>query len=599
MDDAFFKMFSSVLPFKNLLKSVLIGFAVFFAAGFFASAAQAKVVIEKSGKLGIIKGVVRDKAGEPISKATVAIFRYGTSKLLKQVRSSSDGSFLTKVLPGTYAVMAIAQGFNDVTLTKVEVKSSSELYYGFKLEKSGSGNTLPEKLADRNSPKSRIRAAQMRRSIYQANEGDSPVEETKINDDAVADSQEDRIEIPPDEKEKDGRRGQSVVETYFANSGKENYTGFNFATLQPLGEKAEIVFAGQTAASRNAPSRFETNLNYRPNRNHQFRFKASVAKVGEIEKSETNETKESLGQVSFQALDEWNVREGVIFVFGLDYSKFIGAGDDSAISPRIGFQYDINPKTRFRAAYTTQNEERTWQRVIELENTPVLFREASAMQDFALEDEKPQMNKSSRLEFGVERVLDNNSSVEANIFFDGVTGRGIGLVNLPFDALDGEGFEFVGSQHGKAQGLRIVYSRRLNGTFSTSAGYSFGNGQKISDEAVTNPADLFEEDFFQTVFTQFNADLNTGTSIKTIFRLSPQATVFAIDPFAGRMAIYDPSLSVLVTQNLPSWGLPFRAEAVIDARNLLDAQTGVEGEQGSLRLNLQKRVLRGGISVRF
>ena len=608
MDAAFFKMFSFVLPIKNFIKPVLIMLAVFFAAGFSTPETQAKVVVENSGRLGIIKGVVRDKAGEPIAEATVAIFRAGTSKLLKQVRAAADGSFLTKILPGTYAVMAIAEGFNDVTLTKVEVKSSSELYYGFKLEKAGSGNTLPEKLADRNSPKSRIRAAQMRRSIYQANEGDQTVEVTNTVDEnsiADTDSVEDRIAFPSEREEKSGRRGQTVVETYFANSGKENYTGFNFATLQPLGNKAEIVFAGQTGTSESAPSRFETNLKYRPNINHQFRFKASVAKVGEVEKVakvgevEKNETGESLGQISFQALDEWNVREGVIVVFGLDYSKFIGAGNDSSISPRIGFQYDINPKTRFRASYTTNNEEKTWQRAIELENTQIIFSEPRAVQDFAVEDERPQMNKSSRLEFGIERVLDNNSSIEANVFFDGVTGRGIGLINLPFDALDDEGFEFVGNQQGKAQGVRVVYSRRLNGTFSTSAGYSFGNGQKLSDEAVTNPADLFEQDFFQTFFTQFNADLNTGTSVKTVFRLSPQATVFAIDPFSGRMAIYDPSLSVLVTQNLPNWGLPFRAEAVIDARNILDAQTGADNEQGSIRLNLQKRILRGGISVRF
>ena len=93
--------------------------------------------------------------------------------------------------------------------------------------------------------------------------------------------------------------------------------------------------------------------------------------------------------------------------------------------------------------------------------------------------------------------------------------------------------------------------------------------------------------------------MKTGTQVKTIFRLSPQATVFAIDPFAGRLAIYDPSLSILITQSLPTLGLPIRAEAVIDARNLLEYQTGVNGEEGSLKLNSQRRVLRGGISVRF
>jgi hypothetical protein len=65
------------------------------------------------------------------------------------------------------------------------------------------------------------------------------------------------------------------------------------------------------------------------------------------------------------------------------------------------------------------------------------------------------------------------------------------------------------------------------------------------------------------------------------------------------MAIYDPSLSIMVTQSLPNLGLPIRAQAILDARNLFDYQTGVNGEEGSLRLNSQKRILRGGILVRF
>jgi hypothetical protein len=222
------------------------------------------------------------------------------------------------------------------------------------------------------------------------------------------------------------------------------------------------------------------------------------------------------------------------------------------------------------------------------------------MQDFVVENDKPQMLKNSRLEFGIERVLDNQSSIEANVFFDAVGNRGVGLTNLPFNSLNGEGIaDFVVNQQGNAQGLRIVYSRRLSSRFSTSAGYAFGNGQKLSTEAIANPASVFENDFFQIFYGQFDAALRTGTQVKTIFRLSPQATVFAIDPFAGRMAIYDPSLSVMVTQSLPNLGLPFRAQAILDARNLFDYQTGVNGEEGSLRLNSQKRVLRGGILVRF
>jgi hypothetical protein len=235
---------------------------------------------------------------------------------------------------------------------------------------------------------------------------------------------------------------------------------------------------------------------------------------------------------------------------------------------------------------------------VELEDSQVIFREPVAIEDYVVEAGKPVLNRSNRLEFGIERVLDNRSSIEANVFFDTTLGRGVGLTATPFAA--GHDFsEFVGDQQGSARGFRIVYSRRLNGRFSTAAGYSFGNGQKLSDEAVSNPADLFSNDVFQTFFAQFEADLGTGTNVKTVYRLSPQATVFAIDPFQGRLAIYDPSLSVLVTQSLPNLGLPFRAEAVVDARNLFDFQTGVSGDEGALRLNSHRRALRGSIQVRF
>lgn len=574
---------------KNLLPKTLFALIALLVPAMFVPAAYAETgpsAESSKSKLGVITGVVRDSAGNPISGAFVAIFRLGTSKLLKQVRSASDGSFVAKIIPGKYTVLAIAEGYNSVTLQSVEVNQSAKLVYGFKLQASGSGNTLPEKRTDRKNPKWNIRANNQRRSIYQTTEGEAPVDEIAVADNAETEKEEIT-----------SRSGQTVVETYFADSGNASFAGVNFATLVPVGENAEVVIAGQSGVGKNAPSRISTNLKFRPNDDHQIRLNTSVAKFGDIE---IDKETRSLGQFSVQALDEWNVREGIIIVFGIDYSRFFGAGDDFAVSPRFGFQYDLDSKTRFRSAYTTQTEQTTWQSVIDLEGTQVLFREPVAMQDFSIEDEKPLMNKSSRLEFSVERILDNDSTLEANVFFDTVTQYGVGLVNLPISSLSGDGFnDFVASQQGGARGIRVVYNRRLNGMFSTSAGYSFGNGQKISEEGLTNPADVFDEDYFSTFYGQFDADFKTGTSVRTIFRLSPQATIFAIDPFQGRLAIYDPGLSILVTQSLPNLGLPFRARAMLDARNLLGFQTGLNGEEGSLKLGSQQRVLRGGISVRF
>ena len=80
---------------------------------------------------------------------------------------------------------------------------------------------------------------------------------------------------------------------------------------------------------------------------------------------------------------------------------------------------------------------------------------------------------------------------------------------------------------------------------------------------------------------------------------SKSATVFAIDPFAGRLAVYDPSLSIQVTQDLPTFGLPVRAQAVIDARNLLDIQPATNNGATLLQIGPNGRTLRGGILVRF
>jgi hypothetical protein len=175
-------------------------------------------------------------------------------------------------------------------------------------------------------------------------------------------------------------------------------------------------------------------------------------------------------------------------------------------------------------------------------------------------------------------------------------------MSTPLSAFSGESgaaLISVANQQGAARGMRVVYTRRLSRVWSASAGYSFGRGQRLSPNGITNPAELFANGFFQTAAMQVDAGLSTGTNVRTVFRFSPQATVFAIDPFAGRLAVYDPSLSIQITQDLPTFGLPVRAEAIIDARNLLDFQANTDNGDTLTQVGFTRRSLRGGISLRF
>lgn len=565
---------------KQLLMASFMALLMAAVPCFAAPDARSTIVIESGSNLGVIKGRVLDEAGGPIADASVAVFRAGTSRLLKQVSSAADGSFIAKIVPGTYTVLAVAQGFNPMTLFGVEVARSAELTYGFKLERSGSGNTLPEKRLDKNSSKWRIRAAQTQRSIYQNREGDPVVEESAP-------------EIEPDKVE---RKGQTVIGTYAASTQAGNYTALNFATGMPVNGSTDIVVAGQVGKGKNAPGRLETFVKLDQFDGHTLRLNSAISRLGMLSSRGEDRT---LGQFSFQAVDEWKVRDGVVLVLGFDYARFLGNGNDSSLSPRFGLQFDVNSRTRFRSALTQQTEERSWADAIELEGQSVGFAEPVAVEDLFLVSGKPILNSARRIEFGVERVLDDRSSVEANFFFDTIFSRGVGLASVGAEDFDG-GIpdEFVAQQQGATRGFRLVYSRRLGSIFSASAGYAAGQGQKLSDGAITDPTRVFENDFFQTLFGQVSADLG-GTSVRAVYRLSPDATVFAIDPFKGRLAVYDPGLSVYVTHSLPTFGLPFRAQAMVDARNVFDFQNVASSDEGSIRFNRQGRIVRGGIQLRF
>jgi hypothetical protein len=455
----------------------------------------------------------------------------------------------------------------------------------------GSGNTLPERRTDRRQAKWRLRSNQSRRTVFQNSEGTgkttASVERIETAETAV-------------ETTNSTKPSQSAVETYFASSANGNYAGLNFATVQPVSENFDLIFAGQTGIGENAPQRLETTAKFKINEAHRLRLNLSGANLGAVQLDEDAAEESALGQVSFQALDEWRVRDGLILVIGFDYSRFVGASNAASIAPRLGLQLETNAKTRFNFAYSTQNEPRTWQQAAELEDSRIMFREPS-FESYAVSDGEVVMPRLRRLEFGVERVLDNSSNIEATAFFDATNNRGVSFLSLPLAAFnEAEANEFSsGVQNGSAQGVRVVYSRRLNDIFSTNVGYSFGRGQTLSTEGLTNPSNLFENDFFQVVSAQIAADFDSGTQIRTVWRYSPRRAVFAIDPFAGRMAYYEPSVSILITQKLPTWGLPVRAKAMLDARNLFDFQTTAMSEETALRLNHARRMLRGGIAVRF
>ncbi|MGH9900986.1 MAG: carboxypeptidase regulatory-like domain-containing protein, partial [Pyrinomonadaceae bacterium] len=484
-----------------------------YAAGAAGGAAGRK-------SLGTITGSVRDSKGNALAGALVTLLKEGADEVVKQTRSAADGTFTTRVAPGRYILRAAADGFNAVTSSAVKLNSSEELVYRFNLEPAGQGRTVPERRLDRDDPKFKIRASHTRRSIFQVNdEADETIAATM---EAIEDGEAADDETAADDVSGGRARPQGVVETYYAASkgGRALGAGLNFAFASPVNEKLDLIFAGQLGSL----DRLEATARLRAGARHRLSAtlggaRLSLSPAGEVAANN------SLGQFSVRAVDEWVVRDGVVVVLGLDYSRFVGASNADSFSPRIGLQFDADTRTRVRAAYAPGGDESRAQGVAFFEDTPVIFREQEDA-PVALVDGRAVMERSRRLEFGVERVLDNSSSVEATAFFDTTDGRGVGLLSAPVTSFSGENGAAllnVANQQGAARGLRVVYTRRISSFIKASAGYSFGRGQQLSPEGITSPDQIFQDGFFQTAAAQVDADVADGTRVRTVLRFSPGA----------------------------------------------------------------------------
>ncbi|HEY7783434.1 MAG TPA: TonB-dependent receptor [Pyrinomonadaceae bacterium] len=566
-------------------------------------AAEITAATPAKSNLATIAGTVNDGNGKPVAGALVSLLKEGAKEVVKQIKTDAAGKFSTKISPGRYGLRAVAQGFNEVVFSVVEVRASQELLYRFNLEPVGTGKTLPEQRKDREDVKWTLRSSQTRRSIFQ-------VQEEEAEDIRAALGIENAsVETPgAPVEESDVRintfdsKPQGVLETYFTSSPFGfSYAGLNFAIAAPATEEIDLVFAGQTGVGAGAPGRFEAVGRVRAGDHHRINLNVAGMQFARPVWTASQTDPRAVGQLSVRAIDEWIVRDGVVIVLGLDYSRFIGGGGNHSISPRVGIQFDATARTRLKAAYAPGGNEDEAQSFASFEDAQVVFS-GENLKPVAYIDGQAVMERSHRLEFGVERVLDNNSTVEATAFFDTTSGRGVGLLSFPLSPLSattGESLISVANQQGAARGMRVVYTRRLSRVWTASAGYSFGQGQKLNPLGFVHPDEVFTGGMFQTAAFQLGAGFRTGTRVRTVLRFSPQATVFAIDPFAGRLGVYDPSLSIQVTQELPSFGLPLRAEAVIDARNLMDTQATAEGNEILTQLSTGRRSVRGGISFRF
>lgn len=530
----------------------------------------------KSTALGLIRGVVEDKSGRPISGAIINVFRDGTTRVLLQLKSDSDGVFSTKIFPGKYSLVAVARGFNSSSPDVVQVARAAEVVYRFNLEPVGSGNTVPEKRRDRSDSKWVIRAAQNRRSIFQFSD-ENKDQTTEV---ALADVYEPGKSL--------GQRKGSALETLGGATGS-----LNFASLHSLSGSTDLLFTGQFSKGPISQSRLEANFLVNSGEGHGLRINTGLIQISRRDVPDTIHS-----QFNLRVLDEFRLRDDFIFVLGFDYSKLLGEADGSYLSPRIHSQYELNPRTRVNASFRTINrDDLEGTRAISFEGVSAVFIDNPNRSGRVGSRFEQPLQRSNRIEVGVERVLGPKASLDGTLFLDFGGNHLVGLLNIPSSNFGAEEVSVTNST--QVSGASFVYSRNVNSRTRVQGGYAFGRGMSLNSDMGSTELSYLDRDLFHSLFAQIDSDLGSDTFLRTVIRFSPQATIFSVDPFLGRVAVYDPGVSLIVTRILPTMGLPIRAEASLDARNIFDFTSESTSDENTLRFLGNRRMVRGGLLVRF
>ncbi|HKQ72426.1 MAG TPA: carboxypeptidase-like regulatory domain-containing protein [Blastocatellia bacterium] len=556
--------------------------------------------VEAAPSLAFITGVVTDEGGKPLAGAIVAVLEpRPRGKEVKSARTDTQGRFSAGVTPGTYLLRAMAEGFRPQLSSRLNLNRPAKTNYDFRLR---SDDTLPQRRGD--SDDYRWISRSIDRHIMKVWEGDS--------------------EEDPGQPTVGERMRNSFVEKQLSFHGMAQFmaaasdgpaglpgTEFfvsNFAVSGSLGGNFELAIIGQRGVGESAPERFTTIATTRPGDNHQVTAMISYGRVGLTRKY--NRT--PLEQLSVSATDSWQVFRPLLVIYGFDYSRFMGDVNNSdSVLPRLMVQYSPTSRLRMNASVTPGGDQR--QNSLESFNSENIQASLDAAPPEVAYSDSPIHDRSQRVEVGFERTFgEGNTSIEASGFYDLISGRGVGLMALPLEAsLETQATieqvaHRVAAMDGAARGVRVVFNRRINDHLTASAGYSFGRGSYLNNAPIDSitPARLFRSGFFQVATAKLDLDFTeqTGTRISTVIRLSPSAVIFAIDPFAGRMSVYDPNINIYVTQDLPNFGLPVRWQALVDVRNLLDQINGATGaEENGLQLvsARTRRIVRGGLAFRW
>ncbi len=494
-----------------------------------------------------VTGLVTDHRGAPIPYAIISLFREGEEKeALVTASSDRSGKFsLSRLSPGVYRFLAAARGFQTLISERTELLPGRPSQVSFTLRPTPDAKTSgvnPVKYQNRRS-----------RGIFNAapTAGDAP----------------------PGRVARDWRATALL--------GSSGYDAQLLAEALPeleVGALARRDWAGQSLTIGGA-------LRYTLERHSLLARVTSSAAIAGPAPDAPRHPEARVHELRVHELrvaDAWQATPALQLAYGFDYVQIGRTGED-AWRPRLSARWQPRPALQAQVALTADGQSLPdW-------TTPErpLFASDFPMPParLAADESGPALARNLRAEAGVVWRLSRQATVQAFACRDWLDGHALALTRQRVERVDG-----------RAAGGGLVATYHPRRRLTMTAAYAAGRAPAAARAAAAaRPMTTYH---IVAIVAEAALPMR-GTQLTVGYRAAVGNPVHAIDPFAARLPFADSGLSFAFIQALPGWLGPLgRWEAVLEGRNL-DERRGEVGGLGTTLGFPQRRIVRGGLRMRF
>ena len=512
--------------------------------------------------VGLITGTVQDSLGRSVAGALVSMVTAGPSGVDQLKFTDQRGMFsFDHLVEGQYLVQVTTPRFAASQREKIELKAGASATVKFTLQ---SVAEVLQRAGSRDAKQTQdivwtLRSARGTQSPLRfSDSAATPVFRT----------------LQPDYSGYIQFYSKADPGSRLASTSK----GSRFSVTMSLPANAKVTVSGQYSESPLEPKGASALYEFQPVDGHETQIGVDVRQGVILDDAFSAEELKEF-QASYS--DKFYLAKTLVAEQGAELGHAEGRTSNSYFRPRGALSWVPNDRTVFKAAVSTQAPGRA--------DDPVRAREYYEQVNLP-----PSLEHYFHAEIGASRFLNDSTKVSMALFQDRANYRAL-FVTAP----DGRhGLIVLNGKDTPSQGIRMFVNREFSG-FETGFGYTVASAAGLSGAAST--LDEVRNQIALRRFHVFTARIKTdvhltNTELTAVYRWMSRSAVGAIDPYQQGLEYNDPTLSISIAQNLPTFGaIPAKVQAIFDARNLFEQPIGPSGNQ----LVLFPRFVKGGINIRF